>query len=385
MTQPTIAQLHNLTDRAGAGLTADEQARLRDGIDQLEALQAVARGYCPACGRGDAGPTVEDWERERQRADEAERRLRNIANGHPRADSIQAEIGEMIAQTHELRDQLRAAETALARQAQEMATWRATANTLDAGGPGTPRSRAEQAEQQRDQLAALVRDFLDPDPCQLDHHSYCQAHSWMCSGSSCPHARAREVLAALDEEQPASTSWPTREVHVAIRHADEYTANRAALSLIDWINAEFPGHHVTTDAREWDEPIVTVHAAPNLSPEAAEALDALVGVAKRQIAEDAAAVPDGTDTTEPAWTPPPPGDTREQLPDHLLDLIRGSIPDYTSTACVTAYTLAVAVHWSHPRRAELGQWAERMHARCRINQKFTGQLCACGCHQPGPA
>ena len=35
MTQPTIAQLHNLTDRAGAGLTADEQQRLRDGIDQL--------------------------------------------------------------------------------------------------------------------------------------------------------------------------------------------------------------------------------------------------------------------------------------------------------------------------------------------------------------
>ena len=81
-----------------------------------------------------------------------------------------------------------------------------------------------------------------------------------------------------------------------------------------------------------------------------------------------------------AWTPPPPGDTREQLPDHLLDLIRGSLPDYTSTACVTAYALAVAVHWSHPRRAELGQWAHRMHDRCRKNQKFTGQFCTCGCH-----
>ncbi|MFG2963551.1 hypothetical protein ACGFZS_09705 [Streptomyces sp. NPDC048288] len=34
----------------------------------------------------------------------------------------------------------------LARQAQEMATWRATANTLDAGAPGTPRDRAEHAE-----------------------------------------------------------------------------------------------------------------------------------------------------------------------------------------------------------------------------------------------
>lgn len=73
MTQPpTVAQLRNLTDRAGHGLTADEQDRLREGINQLATLQQVARGYCPACGRGDAAPTVEDWERERQRADEAE-------------------------------------------------------------------------------------------------------------------------------------------------------------------------------------------------------------------------------------------------------------------------------------------------------------------------
>lgn len=188
MTEPTIAQLYNLTDRAATGLTPDEQQRLRDGIDQLAALQAVARRYCPACGRGDAAPTVDDWEQQKQRADEAEQRLRNIANGHPRADSIQAEIGEMILQTHELRDQLSAAEeaarraiaqrqemaeeryawqergdraeTALARQTQETATWRATANTLDAGGPGTPRTRAEQAEAANDRvrrLAARIR------------------------------------------------------------------------------------------------------------------------------------------------------------------------------------------------------------------------------------
>jgi DNA repair exonuclease SbcCD ATPase subunit len=38
----------------------------------LAALRQVARGYCPACGRGDAAPTVDDWERERQRAENAE-------------------------------------------------------------------------------------------------------------------------------------------------------------------------------------------------------------------------------------------------------------------------------------------------------------------------
>ena len=71
-TAVTIAQLYNLTDRAGAGLTADEQQRLRDGINQLETLQAVARGYCPNCGRGDAAPTVADWDTERRRAEAAE-------------------------------------------------------------------------------------------------------------------------------------------------------------------------------------------------------------------------------------------------------------------------------------------------------------------------
>jgi hypothetical protein len=39
---------------------------------ELAALRQVARGYCPNCGRGDAAPSVEDWERERQRADSAE-------------------------------------------------------------------------------------------------------------------------------------------------------------------------------------------------------------------------------------------------------------------------------------------------------------------------
>lgn len=35
MTQPTIAQLRNLTNRAATGLTPDEQKRLREGIDHL--------------------------------------------------------------------------------------------------------------------------------------------------------------------------------------------------------------------------------------------------------------------------------------------------------------------------------------------------------------
>lgn len=53
-------------------------------------------------------------------------------------------------------------------------------------------------------LLELVRDFLDPDPCSFDHHGYCQAHAAGFGGEplSCPHGRARKMLAAL--EQPAA-------------------------------------------------------------------------------------------------------------------------------------------------------------------------------------
>lgn len=178
-----------MTDRTPLDhLTSDQYDHL---CDQLDALRQVARGYCPDCGRGDAAPTVEHWEQQKQRADEAERRLRNIANGHPRADSIQAEIGEMIAQTHDLRDQLRAAETALARQAQEMATWRATANTLDAGGPGTPRARAEQAETELAGVRALRDRWVKAGPPPLGT----SINRWW-------DRRLVELNAVLNEEPP---------------------------------------------------------------------------------------------------------------------------------------------------------------------------------------
>ncbi|MER7801211.1 hypothetical protein ABTX71_12860 [Streptomyces parvulus] len=52
-------------------------------------------------------------------------------------------------------------------------------------------------------LLELVRDFLDPDPCTFDHHGYCQAHGYLGGEPmSCPHGRAKELLAEL--EQPAA-------------------------------------------------------------------------------------------------------------------------------------------------------------------------------------
>ncbi|GAA2108033.1 hypothetical protein [Streptomyces synnematoformans] len=74
------------------------------------------------------------------------------------------------------------------------------------------------------------------------------------------------------------------------------------------------------------------------------------------------------------WTPPPPGDRREQLPDRILALV--DVPAYTSTACELADLLAAAAA-AHPEHAgELHEWAARLRARCRANNKYTGALCA---------
>jgi hypothetical protein len=88
-----------MTDRVRLDdLTSDQLDAL---YDQLEALRAVARGYCPACGRGDAAPTVEDWERERRRAETAETAL-----AHLQATSEAA--GRLLTRTADERDTLQA-------------------------------------------------------------------------------------------------------------------------------------------------------------------------------------------------------------------------------------------------------------------------------------
>lgn len=78
------------------------------------------------------------------------------------------------------------------------------------------------------------------------------------------------------------------------------------------------------------------------------------------------------------WTPPPPGDTREQLPDDVLALIE--LPDYTSTACETALLLAGEATARPGRATELQDWVARLHACCRLSNKFTGRACRCDCH-----
>jgi len=82
----------------------------------------------------------------------------------------------------------------------------------------------------------------------------------------------------------------------------------------------------------------------------------------------------------PDWTPPPPGDRREQLPDHLLAAIGGVLGKYFSTACHTATACQAAAYRNGDLADELRDQVKRLHTRCRTNQKFTGQLCVCSCH-----
>lgn len=91
-----------------------------------------------------------------------------------------------------------------------------------------------------------------------------------------------------------------------------------------------------------------------------------------------------TDRPEPAaWTPPPPGDRREQLPDAVLALLPAK--PYLSTACDTAQQLEQApapTPTSSGVIPDVPRYAERMHARCRLQHKFTGVPCSCPCHEP---
>jgi hypothetical protein len=86
----------------------------------------------------------------------------------------------------------------------------------------------------------------------------------------------------------------------------------------------------------------------------------------------------GIPAQDAEYTPPPPGSTEKQLPKHILALI---VPrPYISTACETAEAIESAMIRYPDQAAELGQWRDRMHSECRINNKFTGRLCACPHH-----
>lgn len=87
----------------------------------------------------------------------------------------------------------------------------------------------------------------------------------------------------------------------------------------------------------------------------------------------------GQDTVFPAANRP--GSTAEQLPDRILALLAPA--EYTSTACETAARLeaVTAEDMREELRGEVAYWVRWLYERCRLNQKFTGELCASPSHR----
>lgn len=197
MTQPTIAQLHNLTDRAATGLTPDEQQRLRDGIDHLHQQAEAAEHQPPPATTQPSVTHTHTW---------TGTHLPAWTIDHHHWDNDQPIIHTPDGDTP-------------LQPGWCIALW--TDGTVTVGSPTTA---------QRVYGPDGIRGQLERAEAELRRHA--------------------EQEAALDGEQPAGT----RHVHVTIRHPDPGAADRAALSLADWIREQFPAHHVTTDAAEGTEP-----------------------------------------------------------------------------------------------------------------------------------
>jgi len=95
----------------------EAEARAERLAQDLAALRQVARGYCPACGRGDCAPTVADWEQQRKRADQAEARAERLARELRDADDEHLQQAHHTDQTCEAVQRRDQAEAALERVA----------------------------------------------------------------------------------------------------------------------------------------------------------------------------------------------------------------------------------------------------------------------------
>lgn len=83
---------------------------------------------------------------------------------------------------------------------------------------------AEDAEQRAERAEALLRELVDPDPCDhFDHHGHCQTHG---AGDPCPHARAKNLLATLDAQTPPDAAVITPQPPTDITMSERTTPHR---------------------------------------------------------------------------------------------------------------------------------------------------------------
>ncbi|MFI1472064.1 hypothetical protein [Streptomyces wuyuanensis] len=86
------AQVQDACARADHCHLMNHDVRLADTTAELAVLRQVARGYCGACGRGDAAPTADQWNEQRQRADRAEAELSETRNALAMQEGVSADL-----------------------------------------------------------------------------------------------------------------------------------------------------------------------------------------------------------------------------------------------------------------------------------------------------
>ena len=204
--------------------------QLRDWDDLLNAARGIAKDRRAQQRRAESAESASKADgRRADRAEEearearqgeteavrarkaAEDRLRRIAASGPRADAVQTEIGEMIAQTHDLRDQLHGAKATLARVREIGRRLTAHAagfqDVLDDTDRG-PWARTVSAD--LEELRAVLgggSEQTQPDPC---------AHG--CRDAADAHTRLSEQLDTDAREQAAEPERvPDLSIDVIVR------------------------------------------------------------------------------------------------------------------------------------------------------------------------
>ncbi|MFF3998584.1 hypothetical protein ACFYX8_35410 [Streptomyces cyaneofuscatus] len=165
-----------------------------------------------------------------------------------------------------------------------------------------------------------------------------------------------EQVAALEQFQTSSGMHPftcggdrhSLPPSLVPSHSGWYCPDPACDYRQDW------AHAFMTDPTTWPKPFGDRHG-----PTPEEARDAVLAAISNHSAANI------------------PGATTEQLPADVLALL--DTGHYLSTACEMARLLKGAII-RNPDREDLSGWRDRMHARCRLNNKFTGELCICSCH-----
>lgn len=198
MTAPTPPE--RVCRRCGA------RDNLRVIIDVLGATYKSweCRGGCPAIHHPDQPDRIDEYSTD----------LPDVARAARRVRAWICEWGDGLIQVTNKRPlyarDLEALVRAAAEARAELDQWRAAyGESALPGALNLMKQRTRERDEARaeaDRLRSLVAELYDDGPCQYDHHDQCQGHN--LDRRPCPHARAAELLTAVDALGPDAPVEP---------------------------------------------------------------------------------------------------------------------------------------------------------------------------------